>query len=159
MTIHWFCRGSAVGGTLQLAGNVLSTSLQSQGPYSLFEAEREVKSGLSIPSPPANPALVETCTHCLKGAGREGASGIRMGRQVWGTASPEPEMTHGASAFATTLVTWQGWWTVPPCPPPKVALGTPLRALPSIQRVFAKCFADFACEGINENKIYYCHCC
>lgn len=159
MTIHWLCQGSAVGGTLQLAGDVLSPPLWSQGPYSPFEAEREAKAALSFPSPPAVPALVGTCTHGWEDARRKGASGWRMGRQ-WGggTASPEPETTHGAPAFAATLVIWQGWWTVPPCPAPKAALGTSLRALPSSPLVFAKCFAGFACEGINENKIYYCHC-
>lgn len=43
--------------------------------------------------------------------------------EVWGTASTEPEMTHGASAFAATPVIWHGCWTVPPCPVPKEALG------------------------------------
>lgn len=69
-------------------------------------------------------------------------------------------MTHGASAFAATPVIWWGWWTVPPCPHPKVAPGTPLRAAlrNTAWLLFAKRFAVFACEGINENKIYYyCH--
>lgn len=121
VTIHWFCQGSAVGGTLQLAGNVLNPPLQSQGPYSPFEAEREVKAGLSFPSPPANPALVGTCPQCWEYAGRKGASGMRMGRQRCGALHPlSLKCPTEPLPFA---VIWHGSWTVPPCPVPKEALG------------------------------------
>lgn len=65
-----------------------SLALQSSGPYSPLEAEREVKSGLSFPLSPASPALVGICMHCWEHAGRKGASVMRMGRQRCGALHP-----------------------------------------------------------------------